>query len=530
MRFLWKKIKDGTEELGQNELFLQRVSGEIEFDFVFAVLVVFSAVIATLGLLIDSVAVVIGGMLISPIAWPMFGLAASVTTTRKKLTQRSLVSLVLSVGLVLAVAVGLTYLVPGVRMTDEILARTNPTLLDLVIAMASAVIGVLAVYYPKISESLSGVAVSVALLPPLCVSGIGLARKNWEVFNGSFLLFAANLAAIVFVGVVTLYFLGFKPKREGEGARFGLGLVLSSLFIVALSVPLAIYLRESIRQAEVRRQVVAVLEEEVVKFDLAAVLEDVVVSFSSDGSEVRVLATVYLEEGNYLTNKQQDELVSKLVEETETGVNLQLSVVNTLLLRRQEEEEDRLLREEIRNFVAHELERIEAGVVTDEIKIGLKESGVEVGVSIHQSDELPFNMEQKSQMVEALETKFERDFEVVVEYLPVTRLGGVTQVGVLEKQIREYLGEKLDEFGAEVRVDKVSLDFSVEQLGLLNEMEEVDARVLGIQVLAAEVWVYAPSGFEIEGESVSLWEEELSEKMGFELGLEWRVVEYSDLN
>src|SRR5690606_21179451 len=127
--------------------------------------------------------------------------------------------------------------------TPEILSRVNPNLLDLFIALASSVIGIFAVYYPRISSSAAGVAISSALLPPLCVSGIGLANRSIDLFKGSFLLFSSNLAAIVFAGALTLYLLGFKPRREQDQKRFSFGLLISSIFIIALSIPLAIYLQ-----------------------------------------------------------------------------------------------------------------------------------------------------------------------------------------------------------------------------------------------------------------------------------------------
>jgi uncharacterized hydrophobic protein (TIGR00271 family) len=155
-----------------------------------------SGIIATYGLLANSVAAVIGAMLVAPMLWPIFGMAMSLTTGDRKLLRTSLTSLLMGV----AVVVGLSFLVGLLpwrpAFGSEVWLRTQPTLYELVIALASGLAGAYALVNPRMSPALPGVAVATALVPPLATMGLGLATARWEVAGGAALLFVANLLAI----------------------------------------------------------------------------------------------------------------------------------------------------------------------------------------------------------------------------------------------------------------------------------------------------------------------------------------------
>lgn len=134
----------------QEEL-LDNVSEEITLSKRYLWLIISSAIIAALGLIINSSAVVIGAMLISPLFWPILGLSLSIITSRKKLARRSSLNLIVSIALVIGISFLAGSLSPFPQINNEISSRTAPTLLDLCIALASSFIGVLAFYHPKIS-------------------------------------------------------------------------------------------------------------------------------------------------------------------------------------------------------------------------------------------------------------------------------------------------------------------------------------------------------------------------------------------
>lgn len=163
----------------------------------FMVMLSLSCVIASLGLMADSAAAVIGAMLISPLMKPIIALAYALVVGQRRIVLRSVVTI--GVGIVLTIFVaGCTEQLFGLRgPTTELLARTQPSLLDLGVAVAAGIAAALATSRPTIADSLPGVAIAVALVPPLCAAGISISTQQWESASGSFELFGINLCAII---------------------------------------------------------------------------------------------------------------------------------------------------------------------------------------------------------------------------------------------------------------------------------------------------------------------------------------------
>jgi uncharacterized hydrophobic protein (TIGR00271 family) len=199
----------------------------------FYLMVAISTLIAAYGLLANSTAVVIGAMLIAPLMGPIFGIALGLTTGDRPLLVRSLaletLGLLLAVGL--AVAVGLMPL--RVEFGSEILGRTQPTMYDMIIALAAGLAGTYALIDERLSPTLPGIAISVSLLPPLAACGLCLSAGQWRYAGGAFLLFAANFLAIQIVAALLFTIAGMAEVRSYRditapqfARRFGLSLVL----------------------------------------------------------------------------------------------------------------------------------------------------------------------------------------------------------------------------------------------------------------------------------------------------------------
>jgi uncharacterized hydrophobic protein (TIGR00271 family) len=176
----------------------------------------FGAGICTFGLVLDSPAVIIGAMLISPLMGPILASGLAIAAGDLVLGARALVNIVLSSLLAVAAAALLVAALPFDRMTAEIAARTEPTTLDLAVALFSGAIGSIAVAREVrgVATSIPGVAIAVALLPPLCVVGYGVgfaltvgAAEGLRVAGGGGLLFVTNLVAITFTATVVFLLL-----------------------------------------------------------------------------------------------------------------------------------------------------------------------------------------------------------------------------------------------------------------------------------------------------------------------------------
>lgn len=167
--------------------------------------------IATLGLAVGSVAVIIGAMLIAPLMGPIVGLAMGLASGSPFLVLRTSVRIVASIALALASAALVTLLLPFHELNAEITSRASPTVLDLVTAGFCALAGVYASLRPgsDTAATAAGTSIGISLVPPLCASGYGLGTGEWAVAGGAALLFLTNLAAIVAVGSVAFLVTGF---------------------------------------------------------------------------------------------------------------------------------------------------------------------------------------------------------------------------------------------------------------------------------------------------------------------------------
>ncbi len=210
----------------------------------FLVLVASSAVIATFGLLLDSPAVVIGAMLVAPLMTPIFSLSVALVRGRTALLRRALSTEAYGVGLSIGVAVVIGLIVPEPELTAEILARTQPTLFDLAVALAAGLAGAFAMVREEISPALPGVAIAVALLPPLATVGIGISMRRWDVAGGAFILFLANFVAIHLVGAGVFYLSGLVTHTVERNPlvllrSFGVTLAVLAVMVVFLGLQLS---------------------------------------------------------------------------------------------------------------------------------------------------------------------------------------------------------------------------------------------------------------------------------------------------
>jgi uncharacterized hydrophobic protein (TIGR00271 family) len=211
----------------------------------FAILMLLASTIATFGLLGDSMAVVIGAMIVAPLMLPIMGLAFCVSLgDRSGMINTLLVSLA---GIAMAVIVGFTLTLPVAQLLhpreiQQIMNRTAPHLLDLMAALATGLAGAFALSRRDVSDTLPGVAIAVSLVPPLANVGILLAFGEANLAKGSLLLFISNEVAILITGSLVFVLMGFRraalaPFDPRARRR---ALTLASTALVLISIPLAI--------------------------------------------------------------------------------------------------------------------------------------------------------------------------------------------------------------------------------------------------------------------------------------------------
>lgn len=216
------------------------------------ILIVLSSIIATLGLLLNSPAVVIGAMLVAPLMSPILGFSLGIVLGEVRLVRTSLESMFKGVMATVIVSILVGLISPLKEMTPEILARTQPTLLDLFIALASGMAGAYALSRKEVSAALPGVAIAAALAPPLSVVGLGLANGNMQVASGALLLFVTNLITISLAGVIIFTLLGIHPLnlQPEIQKRVRRGIMGMIFLVVVITIPLGIIMNGIIRNSQ----------------------------------------------------------------------------------------------------------------------------------------------------------------------------------------------------------------------------------------------------------------------------------------
>jgi len=210
--------------LAEEQEDFQKVSSNIHNGIAFKGtnlwILIFAILIASLGLNVNSTAVIIGAMLVSPIMGPIMGLGFGMAINDLELLKRSFLSYLSSGAVGLATSTVFFLLSPINEAHSEILARTSPNIYDVLIAFFGGLAGILATSSKLKGNVIPGVAIATALMPPLCTAGYGLATLQFQFFFGAFYLFLINSVFIALATLVTTRFLKFPfkhlPKKEDE--------------------------------------------------------------------------------------------------------------------------------------------------------------------------------------------------------------------------------------------------------------------------------------------------------------------------
>ena len=431
---------------------------------------IFSTIITTLGLITNNNVVVIGAMLISPLFWPVMGIALGIITTRRNILKNAAISLAVSLVLVLVFSTVIAWLVPFSAVSQEITARLDPNIIDLFIALATSVIGVLALYYPPISATAAGVAISISLLPPLSVVGIGIALWDWEIIGKAFLLFGTNIGAIVFMGVITLYLLKIRPKKREEEVRFKYGVLISGVLMILLSIPLSLYLKESIAQNIISKQVNGIISEEIQKLGTGARVDSLsvdVLSVSQD-TPLDVHAVVYLPENVYMTQSERENLLEKISETTGKDVDLSFNIISTLSLQTDEDRERSILRKNIRDTINNEFESLDRELTIDNVDISFPgtqtdpdKPDVDIVIQVKQFSTAPLSFDDLQSLKSFLELKLNITANIEIEFIPVSRLRESTVDGGTYESVKAGVIALLEPVSPDIYIDELTIKDSL---------------------------------------------------------------------
>lgn len=200
---------DLRKDKDNEALIVESIRNGVEFKGTNLWILIFAIFIASLGLNVNSTAVIIGAMLISPLMGPIMGVGLAIGQNDFELLKRSLKSYL--VATVFSVITSTIYfsLTPLDEVQSELLARTSPTIYDVLIALCGGLAGIIALSTKEKGNVIPGVAIATALMPPLCTAGFGLATGNLLYFLGAFYLYFINsvfISLATFIGVRVMHF------------------------------------------------------------------------------------------------------------------------------------------------------------------------------------------------------------------------------------------------------------------------------------------------------------------------------------
>ena len=297
-------------------------------DFDYFVLVLLSCIIATLGLLIDSAATIIGAMLVAPMMSPILGIGLASVRGDTDLLRDAGAAVIRGALLAIIFSAGIVWIntiLPFISLQDlpaEVLSRTRPSPIDLGVALAGGLAATFALVQPQLSAALPGVAIATALMPPLCVVGVGVAMGRWDVAGGALLLFLTNAVTIASSAIFLFYITGFSLGRKKEDRVFTRSVQISLILTVLLMAPLAWQSYVFVRDANFNREINSVVQEEVA--NVGATLD--VMDWNEAEEDVLQIEITVLVSGR-LSYTNSVELQNAIAERLQRTVQLKISQV-----------------------------------------------------------------------------------------------------------------------------------------------------------------------------------------------------------
>ncbi len=332
IRRSWRSLSDilprltVEERAGVHQKILAGSRSRVDF---FA-MIGLAAILAVLGLLLNSPAIIIGAMLVAPLMSAIVGIGLGLIEGDAVLIRTAIASTVRGALLAIGLGVLLSLLVPNASATPEVLSRARPSLLDLGVALASGAAGAYALCRKEVSESLAGVAIAAALVPPLSAVGVGMALGRWDVAGGAMLLFVTNLLAIAAAGGVVFLLLGFAPPGTEKQRRITLqhGLLGTTAMLVALTVVLGLLTADSIREARLNQAI-----QNAVSAEVAAIPDtELVQATSTTGSDGTLQLAVTVRSTRQFSYAEVLDLQKKVAARIQRPTALLLTVIPSVRL------------------------------------------------------------------------------------------------------------------------------------------------------------------------------------------------------
>ena len=319
--FAWRRMVPPVERQRRSDVQIQLREAS-EPDFGFFIMVILSCMIATLGLLTDSEATIIGAMLVAPLMSPVLGIGLASIRGDATLLRNAVKSLLQGALLIVIISALVTLtnrLLPLINLQEipgVVINNSRPSPFHLGIALAGGLAASFALVQPNLSAALPGVAVATALTPPLCAIGVGLALGDWNTAGGALLMFFTNGITIAASAMFIFWALGFMPRRKvGEG-RIPRTMQITFLLTFLLLAPLGWQSYSFVQDANLTREISEVVTQEVELFGVALSDMDWLEFEDIYNITITILVSEPLAEFGYEDSLQLQENITARLQET----------------------------------------------------------------------------------------------------------------------------------------------------------------------------------------------------------------------
>ncbi len=274
---------------------LQNIKNNISFTGANLWILACAIMVASVGLNVNSTAVVIGAMLISPLMGPIVGAGFALGIYDFNLLRKSLIYLFIATIVSLFVATLYFYLSPFKAAQSELLSRTSPNIYDVLIAFFGGLAGVIALTRVEKGNPIPGVAIATALMPPLCTAGYGLATANWKFFLGALFLYSINCVFICIATYSIVKYLKYPASKQIDLKRQKLVRYTVSGIVILMLIPSAFFAFNLYKEQRFTQLVDTFIEKEFVNNGCTLLYKKLNYSATSKTIELAFLKKVFSE-------------------------------------------------------------------------------------------------------------------------------------------------------------------------------------------------------------------------------------------
>lgn len=269
-QFVRERFNLESDKADEHET-LEYIRKGVEFKGTNLWILIFAIFIASIGLNVNSTAVIIGAMLISPLMGPILGIGTGVAINDLDLLKKSFNNLMIATLFSVATSTLYFAISPLSTAQSELLARTNPTIWDVLIAFFGGLAGIVAGSRKEKSNAIPGVAIATALMPPLCTAGFGLASGNMYYFLGAFYLYFINSVFISLATYIIVRFLKYPKKEFVDHARERKVKTWITFFVIITIIPSTYLAYQTVKHSFFERNAVSFISQEL-NFDNTKVI------------------------------------------------------------------------------------------------------------------------------------------------------------------------------------------------------------------------------------------------------------------